>query len=77
MSTMSTEAEILPEIDTELSDFDDLGHYARIKELLKGGVQVALCGKKWIPRTIAKASDYPVCPKCSELMGFLEMMDNV
>ena len=73
---MSSATEVLPEVDDDISDFDELAHYVRITSLLEGGVQVALCGKKWIPRTIADAQNYPTCPPCEELFQLLHMMDS-
>lgn len=85
MSTMSTESIIktdepvtshLPELDDDVSDFDGFAHYTRVKGLLEGGVQVALCGKKWIPKTIGNAGDFPVHPLCKELYELLKAMDS-
>lgn len=64
-----------PDIDDEISDPDGFAHYTRVKGLLEGGVKVALCGKKWIPKTIDGATDFPICPKCKELYELLKAMD--
>lgn len=73
---MVAATEVLPEVDDDLSDFDGMAHYARISSLVKGGVQIALCGKKWIPRTAGvEVFDMPVCPPCEELFGLLHSMD--
>lgn len=67
--------EVLPEIDTELSEFDNKSHYVRIAALIQGGPIVALCGKKWIPQHIADAGKFPKCLSCQDLMDVLIMMD--
>lgn len=66
----------LPELDEDVSDFDGFAHYTRVKGLLEGGVQIALCGKKWIPKTIGNAGDFPVHPKCQELYNLLISMNS-
>lgn len=71
------QTEILPEIEETTSDFDDQKHFVRIKQLIQGGPQVALCGKKWVPATTAPGDldKLPMCAKCEELMGLLEAMN--
>lgn len=68
--------EVLPTVDDDISDFDGMSHYVRADYLIKqgGGVQVALCGKKWIPRTIADAQNYPTCKTCEDLFGLIQAM---
>lgn len=67
--------EVLPSVDDDISEFDGKAHYVRTKSLIESaGVQVALCGKKWIPQTIAQAQNYPVCKPCDELFGLLQSM---
>lgn len=74
MST-KTEVEILPEIDTNVTENDGKAHWVRIKALIAGGAVVALCGKKYIPVDIATAGEKKICPKCSQLMDLLKMME--
>lgn len=75
MTTMSgTETQVLPKEEEDISDFDGMAHYVKIKALIQGGPVVALCGKRYVPREIAKAQEYPTCPKCKELHGILGMM---
>jgi hypothetical protein len=65
--------DVLPEIEEELSEFDGMKHYVRIRALLAGGPVVALCGKKYIPRIIGpEVFDLPTCEKCHELMEMLK-----
>lgn len=75
MSTESiiktTEPLTVPEDDTELSEPDEFAHYVKVKALIAGGPQIALCGKKWVPTTIGGAMDLPICPTCKELHAFL------
>lgn len=73
--TIDAHPEVLPEVDDGISEFDGFAHYTRIRSLLEGGVQVALCGKKWVPKTIAKAQNYPTCKTCDELFNMLKSMD--
>lgn len=65
----------LPRVDENVTENDGKAHFVRIKALMKGGPVVALCGKKFIPKTIADAGEKPTCSKCAELMSFLEMME--
>lgn len=68
-----SQTDVLPEVDEALSDFDDHAHYVRIKNLVKGGPQIALCGKKYFPTIVGAAVlDLPVCSKCAELMEMLK-----
>lgn len=67
--------DVLPEIEEEVTEFDGFAHYVRIKSLLEGGVVVALCGKKYVPFTIADAGKYPVCKTCQEMIDLLAMME--
>lgn len=67
--------DVLPDVEEEITEHDGKCHYVRIAALLKGGAVVALCGKKYVPITIANATDYPVCGKCKELMELLHMME--
>lgn len=69
------QTEILPEIDTEITENDGKAHWVRIKALIAGGPVVALCGKKYVPVDIATAGLKEICPTCKELMKFLEMME--
>lgn len=64
----------LPEVDEDVTENDGKAHFVRIKALMHGGPVVALCGKKFIPKSIADASEKPKCETCAELMNFLEMM---
>lgn len=64
--------EVLPEEDNDISEFDGKSHYVRVNSLIKGGAQVALCGKKWIPKTIAEADNYPLCKTCDDLFGIMK-----
>lgn len=66
---------VLPDIEEEISEFDGMAHFVRIKALLQGGVVVALCGKRYIPTIVgAEVCDLPVCQKCRDLMDLLESM---
>lgn len=67
--------EVLPEIDTDVTEPDGKAHYVRIKALIVGGAVVALCGKKYVPTIIAGAEKREVCPPCKELYHLLEMME--
>jgi hypothetical protein len=69
------QTKVLPEIEEEVTEFDGMAHYVRIKLLLAGRAVVALCGKKYVPRDIAGANEYPICPKCAELYELLKMMN--
>lgn len=69
---MSAATHVLPDIEEELSEFDGQGHRVREDWLVQGGVVVALCGKKWIPRMVAGAEDLPRCTKCEQLFAYLE-----
>lgn len=71
---MTTATETLPDIDKEITEPDGRAHYVRIRALLAGGPVVALCGKKWIPETVARAGERPLCLTCDELMAMLEAM---
>lgn len=72
---MVTATEVLPEVDDDISDFDGMAHYTRVSSLVKGGVQIALCGKKWLPRTAgAEVLNMPVCPPCEEFYQMLQAL---
>lgn len=76
MSVMSTETQILPEIDPEVSEPDGKRHYVRIKALIEGGPVVAMCGKKYIPTVVgAGVFDHEQCAPCEELFKLLQSMD--
>lgn len=51
--------------DSEGGDKDRYAHYVKKAKLARGGAQVALCGKVWIPNH--KAEDYQVCPACKAI----------
>jgi len=74
-----TPTQDLPSEELEISPPDGMSHYARRDKLVEpGGILTALCGKKWIPQErFLSDSDKPICPKCKELMEFLEAMDGV
>lgn len=72
---MSAKTDVLPEIDTEVTEPDGKAHYVRIKALLDGGPVVALCGKKYIPTIIGGAYDRELCGTCAELYALLGMME--
>lgn len=63
----------LPDIE-EVTENDGFAHHVRVKALMAGGPVVALCGKKFLPRVVGAAVDLPLCPKCEELMGMLELL---
>lgn len=69
------QTEILPEIDSDVTENDGKAHYVRIKALMQGGAVVALCGKKYVPVEIARAGEREICPTCKELYHLLEMME--
>lgn len=70
---MATATEILPEVDDDITDPDDFAHYIRIKSLIKGGPQVALCGKKFIPTIVGQeVFNKPVHPVCELLFNMLD-----
>jgi hypothetical protein len=76
MATATDEVtKVLPAIDDDITEWDGQSHYVRIKSLVKGGPQVALCGKKWLPHTIIDAEKYPTCKACEELIGLIQSMD--
>lgn len=75
MTQMTTDqTSTLPEIDEDITEHDGKAHYVRIKALIEGGPVVALCGKRFVPITIAEAGKFPVCKSCNELLDLLEMM---
>lgn len=77
MTTQTDEVtEALPAVDDDVSDFDGMAHYVRAKSLVHNNVVVALCGKKWDPRTRGAAvMDLPVCAVCESLFGLIQAMD--
>lgn len=75
---MTTATDVLPEIEKEVTEPDGQSHYVRKDALARGGVVVALCGKKYVPNVLGEAATQrPLCPECKELMGFLQMMENI
>lgn len=72
----ATETEILPDEEVDTSEPDGKAHYVRIKAILAGGPVVALCGKKYVPRTVGPAVlDLPVCEPCANLYELLKSME--
>jgi hypothetical protein len=76
MTLPSVDVAVFPKVEDEVTENDGFGHFVRIKALLEGGPVVALCGKKFVPKTIAEAGEKEPCAKCAELMAFLELLDN-
>lgn len=74
MTLPSVDVAVFPKVEDEITEPDGRAHYVRITALMEGGPIVALCGKKFVPKTIAEAGDREPCPKCVELMTFLEML---
>ncbi len=74
-----TELDTRPVVEPQLDDGDDedrFSHYVRKEDILRSAVDgvpvTALCGKKWFPGR--DPDRYPVCPRCTEMMGMLEAM---
>lgn len=62
---------IKPETTDGSSDNEDrLAHIVTVENQMQGYVNgntiTALCGYTWVPSVDPK--DYPVCPKCKEIM---------
>lgn len=76
MSVMSTETQVLPEEDTDVSEPDGKAHYVRIASLGPGHAVVALCGKKYIPTIVGQeVFNKEVCPPCEDLFKIIQSMD--
>lgn len=76
MSVMSTETQILPEEDTDVSEPDGKAHYVRIKALIQGGPVVAMCGKKYIPTIVGtEVFNREQCAPCEDLFQMFRSMD--
>lgn len=76
MSIMATEAQILPEIEEDVTEPDGMAHYVRIASLGPGQAVVALCGKKYIPTIVGQeVFDKDVCPPCDALFKLIQSMD--
>ncbi len=65
-----------PSLDTG-DDDPHYSHYVKKEDIMRSAIDgvpaVALCGKKWMPNR--DPEKYPVCPKCSEMMGMLRSME--
>lgn len=62
---------ILSDMDT--GDPDNFSHYARTEDIVQanveGGKITALCGYEFEP--VRDPQNYPVCPRCKELVEFV------
>lgn len=68
--------EVLPDIQEDVTENDGKAHYVRITSILSGGPVVALCGKKYLPKTVGQeVLDLPVCKACAELFALLSAWD--